>query len=964
MSLFNLPVQSSKEPKPTSVHPWSRGIKHQYLSDIKLSHNSVNNPRYPKPKQKKVGSKQINFTVVGNRLTKEFMYCVNLVKGMHKYRSKRFGPPVIRAVTGVEWESNTLREIQIQYGHYAHCLEGQVAVIANGQLVGGETELKEMIESKYYINLLALNYQKESINAFARYQKEIGRPVAYIHITISGKPIGSLMFMLYSDIVPRTCENFLRLCRAKRGGYAGTPVHRIVKDGWIQCGGFGLKNTEMDCENFKVDFDRRGVLGMANAGRDLDCSTQFFVLLQPNKCFKLRFVAFGQLIEGADTLKKIEEVETYYEAPLDEIMIVTAGIVNLDCKDIRIQKDAREYIDKHIDDLVIIGEMFYAMLLENVFLEAELRELQRMQPTSSEGDELQGEDAFGQYVDEQGNYIPENIRATRRFIRKKSELQKANAEKLERDNSFIKGNKKPYHKDKQNLPRSTHKADGGENNEFDVEDYEPEEYTYSQVSGPSSIKKDTSPYCLALTDVPYPGEKSSNFDLRRFLKGDYCLETDLSEEKAAIKKYHKQWQRDQKMQAVSQIISSYGSVRWGVNSESDSDESTSSGILDSDDEQEIKDYLSQYGEKVSFSGNLVKAISKKHVSKNPVKDKLSSEIWNDEELRRLRMAVQDIESRVTKKVSLNVEPWQTHTEIKRRMTGYVRRSQVEDFDEVEEENKMSAQDRKVSVQIYAPIKTTQRTIHRRQTGFVPSSVSAKFEENDDDNDDNDDDTKSIVSQQSAGGDKRKTSVRIAPRGLNVEHHPSILVQKSKDPSVESGFTDKARPSVLMRLYDDIAIDEKGVSPTLKDFKPIPNTHKKIFTLAEDMGETLFLRRSMNVFQKQLSEKKSSFEIANGKRSTSVDYSSRPWAEIITLNNVDYNRKRPSISVAQYQQKNKIEMEALANKNQEEEMRQMKEETKKNQTEAIVPKFQGRKGLRLPGDSPMYVDSASAVMYRE
>lgn len=44
-------------------------------------------------------------------------------------------------------------------------------------------------------------------------------------------------------------------------------MHRIVKDGWIQCGGFGLKSVEMDCENFIVPFDKRGVIAMANDGR-------------------------------------------------------------------------------------------------------------------------------------------------------------------------------------------------------------------------------------------------------------------------------------------------------------------------------------------------------------------------------------------------------------------------------------------------------------------------------------------------------------------------------------------------------------------------------------------------------------------------------------------------------------------------------------------------------------------------
>lgn len=74
-------------------------------------------------------------------------------------------------------------------------------------------------------------------------------------------------FQMYNDVVPKTCENFMRLCNLRKGGYTGTPVHRIVKDGWIQCGGYNLKNSDLNCENFAVPFDRRGVIAMTNDGR-------------------------------------------------------------------------------------------------------------------------------------------------------------------------------------------------------------------------------------------------------------------------------------------------------------------------------------------------------------------------------------------------------------------------------------------------------------------------------------------------------------------------------------------------------------------------------------------------------------------------------------------------------------------------------------------------------------------------
>lgn len=55
------------------------------------------------------------------------------------------------------------------------------------------------------------------------------------------------------------------------------------------------------------------------------------------------------------------------------------------------------------------------------------------------------------------------------------------------------------------------------NLEYDVEVYEPEEYSYKHVSLVSSsiVVKETKPYYMALTDVPYPGEKDSVFDFKR-----------------------------------------------------------------------------------------------------------------------------------------------------------------------------------------------------------------------------------------------------------------------------------------------------------------------------------------------------------------------------------------------------------------------------------------------------------------
>jgi len=139
---------------------------------------------------------------------------------------------------------------------------------------------------------------------------------------------GDINLELHCDITAKTCENFLTL--AERGYYNNTIFHRSIPGFMIQGGdptGTGKGGESIWGKVFGDEFDphlqhsARGILSMANAGRDTNKS-QFFITY--GACAHLNFVhtVFGKVVGGMEVLTKMEQVPTAdKDKPMKEIKI-------------------------------------------------------------------------------------------------------------------------------------------------------------------------------------------------------------------------------------------------------------------------------------------------------------------------------------------------------------------------------------------------------------------------------------------------------------------------------------------------------------------------------------------------------------------------------------------------------------------------------------------------------------------
>jgi len=168
-------------------------------------------------------------------------------------------------------------------------------------------------------------------------------PRAWIEIAIGSAEPRRMVFVLYSDSVPKTAENFRQLCTGEHEGvtargkafhYKGSLLHRMIPGLMVQGGDFENANgtggesiyaRRFADENFREKVNRRGLLCMANDGPNTNGSN-FFVSFEAQEHLDRKHVVFGEVFSGMDLLSDLEKLETNDECrPLVDCVVVDCG---------------------------------------------------------------------------------------------------------------------------------------------------------------------------------------------------------------------------------------------------------------------------------------------------------------------------------------------------------------------------------------------------------------------------------------------------------------------------------------------------------------------------------------------------------------------------------------------------------------------------------------------------------------
>ncbi|NP_001187660.1 probable inactive peptidyl-prolyl cis-trans isomerase-like 6 [Ictalurus punctatus] len=290
---------------------------------------------------------EMQLEIVGLLKTHHFHAAKSIAEGLKQKFPTSFADPIIRPLLESDWHvyiTNKRKELRGVMWQYPG-LKYNVACFVSGSLLGDEKQLRGWAEKHWTFTFYRPQalYMALAQECYTQHLHSTGHVFVYMDVMIGDEAVGRMLFELFSDLCPKTCENFKALCTGEAHTsrsnltlcYKDSLLNRVVPNGWVQGGditgqsrgngGESIYGPTFEDENFSVSHNKRGILGMANRGPHTN-SSQLYITLQPALWMDKKYVAFGQVVEGTEVLRRLEEVPTYNERPKQDCKIVTCGL--------------------------------------------------------------------------------------------------------------------------------------------------------------------------------------------------------------------------------------------------------------------------------------------------------------------------------------------------------------------------------------------------------------------------------------------------------------------------------------------------------------------------------------------------------------------------------------------------------------------------------------------------------------
>ncbi|KAM7395310.1 hypothetical protein PAMA_006874 [Pampus argenteus] len=290
---------------------------------------------------------KVNIEIIGLIKDHTFHVAKSIAEGLKQKFPEAFMDPTIQPLLEFEWHTflcNKKRELRGEVWQYS----SRLMCFLNSHLLGNEKDLASWAKQQWHFTYIRPQafYMALTEDYYTKHLKKTGHQFVFMDIEIAGEAVGRLLFELFSYVCPKTSKNFEALCTGLQGlsqsglqlSYKSSVFHRVVPNGWVQGGdisperkgdgGESIYGPIFEDESFAISHTKRGTLGMANKGPHSNGS-QFYITLQPTLWMDRSYVAFGQVVEGVDVLRKLEEVPTCNERPKYDCKVIDCGIFKL-----------------------------------------------------------------------------------------------------------------------------------------------------------------------------------------------------------------------------------------------------------------------------------------------------------------------------------------------------------------------------------------------------------------------------------------------------------------------------------------------------------------------------------------------------------------------------------------------------------------------------------------------------------